>query len=164
LNTFGPHWAYWQERCKYEGSIGDPIVKKQPDRAVLITDAARSQDDQFRSRQIRYVSMMSIRAACLVVGAVLISIRPPLLPVWLILCAAGMVFLPWAAVLIANDRPAKTKAERAATARAREPKPQPTLTDHTPEPTEYLTIDLEPETGEHWVSSEPLQRDKRQTP
>ncbi|WP_127506661.1 DUF3099 domain-containing protein [Actinoplanes solisilvae] len=125
-------------------------MKKQPDRAVLITDAARSQDEQFRSRQIRYVSMMGLRAACLVAGAVLISIRPPLLPLWLILCAAGMVFLPWAAVLIANDRPARSKAERAASAQARAPKPQPTITQHTPEPTEYLTIDLEPEaTFEH---------------
>jgi len=136
-------------------SIGDPIVKKQPDRAVLITDAARSQDDQFRSRQIRYVSMMSIRAACLVVGAFLISFRPPLLPLWLTLCAAGMVFLPWAAVLIANDRPAKSKAERAADAVAREPKPQVTLPQHTPEATEYLTIDLEPtEAGEHWIPTD----------
>ena len=78
-------------------------MKKQP---VLITDAARSPEQQFRSRQIRYVSMMSVRAACLILGAVLISVRPPLLGLWLILCAAGMVFLPWAAVLIANLDPA----------------------------------------------------------
>jgi len=55
-------------------------VKKQP---VLITDAARSQDEQFRSRQIRYVTMMGLRAACLIAGAILISAHPPLLPVWL---------------------------------------------------------------------------------
>ena len=36
------------------------------------------------------------------------------LALWLVLCLAGMVFLPWAAVLIANDRPPKSKAERAA--------------------------------------------------
>ena len=81
-------------------------MKKQP---VLITNAAQSPDDQFRSRQIRYVTMMSIRAACLIIGAVLISVQAPLLPVWLILCAAGMVFLPWAAVLIANDRPGPSR-------------------------------------------------------
>jgi hypothetical protein len=91
-------------------------VKKQP---VLITDAARSQSDQLRSREIRYVTMMGLRVACLIVGAILISIKPPLLPLWLVFCAAGMVLLPWMAVLIANDRPAKSKAERAA------PKPQP---------------------------------------
>jgi len=92
-------------------------VKKQP---VLITDAARSQGDQLRSREIRYVTMMGIRALCLILGGVLISLRVPLLALWLVLCAAGMVFLPWAAVLIANDRPPKSKAERAADAAARE--------------------------------------------
>ncbi|MEU4556778.1 DUF3099 domain-containing protein [Actinoplanes sp. NPDC023936] len=92
-------------------------MKKQP---VLITDAARSQGDQLRSREIRYVTMMGIRALCLILGGVLISLRVPLLALWLVLCAAGMVFLPWAAVLIANDRPPKSKAERAADAAARE--------------------------------------------
>jgi hypothetical protein len=87
-------------------------VKKPQDRPVLITDAARSQSEQLRSREIRYVTMMALRAGCLILGAVLISARPPLLPVWLVLCAAGMVFLPWAAVLIANDRPPKSKTER----------------------------------------------------
>jgi hypothetical protein len=95
-------------------------VKKQPERPVLITDAARSQGDQLRSREIRYVTMMGLRLACLIVGAILISIKPPLLALWLVFCAAGMVLLPWMAVLIANDRPAKSKAERLA------PKPQPT--------------------------------------
>ncbi len=133
-------------------------MKKQP---VLITNASRSPDDQFRSRQIRYVTMMGIRALCLIIGAVLISVRPPWLPLWLILCAAGMVFLPWAAVLIANDRPAKSKAERAADAFAREQKAQATLPQHSAEATEYLTIDLEPtETGERWVVSDPREREK----
>ncbi|WP_433368583.1 DUF3099 domain-containing protein [Actinoplanes sp. CA-142083] len=114
-------------------------MKKQP---VLITDAARSQDEQFRSRQIRYVTMMGLRAVCLIIGAVLISVHPPLLALWLILCAAGMVTLPWMAVLIANDRPARSKAERAAAAAERE-KPQPSLTQHTDEQVEYLTIDAD---------------------
>jgi hypothetical protein len=127
-------------------------VKKQPERPVLITDAARSQEAQFRSRQIRYVSMMSIRAACLVVGAVLINLRPPLLGLWLVLCVAGMVVLPWMAVLVANDRPAKTKAERAASDLAARQKPQTSLPRHAAEQVEYLTIDAEvvqPETREH---------------
>ena len=114
-------------------------MKKQPERPVLITDAARSQDDQFRSRQIRYVTMMGMRAACLIIGAILISARPPLLPVWLILCAAGMVFLPWAAVLIANDRPPRSKAERAASEQTQ--RPQAALAEHSVEEVEYLTID-----------------------
>ncbi len=113
-------------------------MKKHP---VLITDAARSQDDQLRSRQIRYVSMMSVRAACLILGGVLISAQVPLLPVWLVLCALGMVFLPWAAVLIANDRPPKSKAERAADAAAREDV-RMALEEPRPEP-DFITIDSE---------------------
>jgi len=115
-------------------------VKKQQERPVLITNAAQSPSDQLRSRQIRYVSMMGLRAVCLILGAVLISVQPPLLPLWLILCAAGMVFLPWAAVLIANDRPPKTKAEREAA------KPQPTQTvieQHSAEEIKHRTIDAE---------------------
>jgi hypothetical protein len=130
-------------------------VKKQPERPVLITDAARSQSDQFRSRQIRYVSMMGLRAACLILGAILISVRPPLLPLWLSLCAAGMVLLPWAAVLIANDRPARSKAERAASAQ-RPAKPQATLAQHSAEQVDYLIIDVEStDSGERWAPPEP---------
>jgi Protein of unknown function (DUF3099) len=113
-------------------------VKKQHDRAVVITDAARSQSEQLRSREIRYVTMMGLRAACLILGAVLISVRPPLLPVWLALCAAGMVFLPWAAVLIANDRPPKSKTERYA---GRPAAPQPMLEQHSDEERQRRIID-----------------------
>ncbi|MEU4241450.1 DUF3099 domain-containing protein [Actinoplanes sp. NPDC026619] len=127
-------------------------MKKQP---VLITDAARSQGDQYRSRQVRYVTMMSVRAGCLILGAVLVSVRPPWLGLWLILCAAGMVFLPWFAVLIANDRPARTKDERAAAAFEREQEQQAALVQHPVEEVEYLTID-----GEHWTAAEP-ERDRK---
>jgi hypothetical protein len=116
-------------------------VKKQPERAVLITDAARSQSDQLRSRQIRYVTMMGLRAACLIAGAILISAEPPLLPLWLALCAAGMVLLPWAAVLIANDRPPRSKAERAAS--ATQPAPQRALDRHDAEDLKARTIDAD---------------------
>jgi arginine exporter protein ArgO len=120
-----------------------PIVKKQSERPVLITNAARSQEAQFRSRQIRYVSMMSIRAACLVLGAVLVSVHPPLLWLWLTMCVAGMVLLPWMAVLIANDRPAKTKEERAATELAKEQARQAALEQHPVKEQEYFTVDSE---------------------
>jgi arginine exporter protein ArgO len=114
-------------------------VKKQQERPVVITDAARSQREQLRSREIRYVSMMGLRAACLITGAILISVKPPLLPVWLILCAAGMVLLPWMAVLIANDRPAKTRAERAQAAR---PAPSHRVLEEKPAD-EHRVIDAE---------------------
>ncbi|WP_305782713.1 DUF3099 domain-containing protein [Symbioplanes lichenis] len=116
-------------------------MKKQSERPVLITDAARSQGDQLRSRQLRYVSMMGLRTLCLVAGAILISLQPPLLPLWLAFCALGMVFLPWAAVLIANDRPPKSKANPAV--------PQPgqrvrALDRESAEQQEQRTIDIEP--------------------
>ena len=136
-------------------------MKKQPERPVLITDAARSQNDQFRSRQIRYVTMMGMRAACLIIGAILISTRPPLLPVWLVLCAAGMVFLPWAAVLIANDRPPRSKAERAATTHPE--RPQPALAEHSAEEVEYLTIDSDVlDEPESWEPPARPEREHRQ--
>lgn len=140
-------------------------MKKQPERPVLITDAARSQNDQFRSRQIRYVTMMGMRAACLVIGAILISTRPPLLPVWLVLCAAGMVFLPWAAVLIANDRPPRSKAERAASAHPE--RAQPALAEQPVEEVEYITIDSDvvdkaAGEGERWEPPAQPEREQRQ--
>jgi hypothetical protein len=113
-------------------------VKKQPERPVLITNAARSQSEQLRSREIRYVTMMGLRVTCLIIGAILISARPPLLPLWLLLCAAGMVLLPWMAVLIANDRPARSKAERMASRPAR---PQRELGPQSAEDLESRTID-----------------------
>ena len=85
-------------------------MKKQSERPVLITNAARSQQEQLRSRHTRYLVMMGVRVGLLVVGTVVVSVRPPLLWLWLALCVAGMVLLPWIAVLIANDRPARSKA------------------------------------------------------
>ncbi|MFU8871365.1 DUF3099 domain-containing protein [Micromonospora sp. SL4-19] len=83
------------------------MVKRQAYQPILITDASRSQDDQLNSRQKRYVLMMGIRVACLVAGAILVGAKAPLLWLWLPLCGLGMVFIPWLAVLLANDRPPK---------------------------------------------------------
>jgi uncharacterized membrane protein len=83
------------------------VVKRQAYQPILITDAARSQDDQLNSRQKRYVLMMGIRVACLVAGAILVGAKAPLLWLWLPLCGLGMVLIPWLAVLLANDRPPK---------------------------------------------------------
>jgi hypothetical protein len=79
-------------------------LKRGAPRPVVITDAERSRDDQLRTRQIRYLIMMSIRAVCLIVAAVLVSTHVPLLPLWIGLCVVAMVLLPWLAVILANDR------------------------------------------------------------
>ncbi|MFC7545518.1 DUF3099 domain-containing protein [Plantactinospora sp. GCM10030261] len=101
-------------------------MKRPANRPILITDAARSQRDQLRSREVRYVVMMGIRAACLIVGAVLVSAKAPLLWLWLPLCVAGMVLIPWLAVLLANDGPPKEEHRFGARLRRRErPEPEP---------------------------------------
>ncbi|MDO3700479.1 DUF3099 domain-containing protein [Micromonospora sp. C28SCA-DRY-2] len=83
------------------------MVKRQAYQPILITDASRSQDDQLTSRQKRYVLMMGIRVACLIVGAILVGVQAPLLWLWLPMVALGMLLIPWLAVLLANDRPPK---------------------------------------------------------
>ncbi len=80
-----------------------PDVKRDR-RPVLITDARRSPQEELRYREIRYVLMMSVRAVCLVVAAVLVSARAPLLWLWLPLCGVGMLVVPWLAVILANER------------------------------------------------------------
>jgi hypothetical protein len=79
--------------------------------STLITDAPESPARELRRREIRYVIMMSVRALCLIVAAILISVRPPLLGLWIGLCIAGMVLLPWLAVILANDRPPRRRGE-----------------------------------------------------
>ena len=116
-------------------------MKKQQDQPWLITDAARSQRDQLRSREIRYVTMMGLRLSCLIAGAVLISLKPPLLPLWLALCAAGMVLLPWMAVIVANDRLPMSKAERGKLRHA--PASSAALEQHSAEERTRRTIDGE---------------------
>jgi uncharacterized membrane protein len=73
---------------------------------VLITEAEPSLGDQLKSRQRKYMLMMSSRLLCLVLAAVFYQTW------WLLtIFITGAVVLPWMAVLIANDRPPK-KAEQ----------------------------------------------------
>jgi hypothetical protein len=104
---------------------------------VVITDAEQSQDDQLRSRQIRYLIMMSVRALCLILAAVLVSVKPPLLPLWLIMCVIAMVLLPWLAVILANDRPPKEqyRLSHRLHPHARTEEPPPNAIAPTREPT-----------------------------
>lgn len=76
---------------------------KTSDRPVLITDAAASHEEQFAARKRRYVLLMGGRLLLFVLAAATYALSP-----WL---AAGLlalsVPLPWMAVLIANDAPAR---------------------------------------------------------
>ncbi|HEY8472957.1 MAG TPA: DUF3099 domain-containing protein [Natronosporangium sp.] len=79
-------------------------MRRRADRPIVITDAERSQEDQLRTREVRYIVMMSLRAASLVAAVVLFTLQPPLLWLWLAICAVGMILLPWIAVVLANDK------------------------------------------------------------
>ncbi|MET0864818.1 MAG: DUF3099 domain-containing protein, partial [Nakamurella sp.] len=70
--------------------------------ATVITEAEVPYDEQLRSRRKRYLIMMSMRVPFLI-AATLLYQTP-----WLaILIIAISIPLPWMAVLIANDRPAR---------------------------------------------------------
>jgi hypothetical protein len=84
-------------------------MKRGSARPVLITDASVSQEDDLRRRERRYIFMMALRAACLIIAVVLVLAKVPLLGLWLPICLAGMVLLPWFAVILVNDRPPKDK-------------------------------------------------------
>jgi Protein of unknown function (DUF3099) len=70
---------------------------------ILITDAALSLDDQHDARKRKYLIMMGLRIVCL-----LIAVATAPISLWLAVgfIVAGLA-LPWAAVIIANDRPPK---------------------------------------------------------
>jgi hypothetical protein len=79
---------------------GGGDVKKPEDEApALITDAARSYEEEFSARRRRYSIMMGMRVPFLVLAAV--CYHTPWLAATLIVLS---VPLPWCAVLIANDR------------------------------------------------------------
>jgi hypothetical protein len=69
---------------------------------ALITEAELSYSDQFRIRRRRYVIMMAMRVPFLIAAAA--TYHPPWLAITLI-CVS--IPLPWMAVLVANDRPAR---------------------------------------------------------
>lgn len=86
--------------------MGD--MRRAPaDQPILITSAPQSADDEYDRRRKRYAIMMAGRALC-VLGAVLVANVSLLLSLAFIV---GGAVLPWCAVLIANDRPPKAKAQ-----------------------------------------------------
>src|SRR5215831_9071057 len=112
-----PQWQYRQEGYRR----GDVVAHDR--RPGVITDAAENPETELRRREIRYVVMMLTRAGCLVGAAILVTTKPPLWPLWVLLCVVGMVLLPWLAVILANDRPPKSRAERLRDAQRDRPQP-----------------------------------------
>ena len=77
------------------------------DQPALITDAPESRDDEFDHRRKRYAIMMALRAVCVIAAAMTYRVSIVLALAFVV---AGMV-LPWCAVIIANDRPAKRRQQ-----------------------------------------------------
>lgn len=74
---------------------------------VLITTAAESNDDEFDRRRMKYAIMMGLRAVCVIAAASTYRVS-----IWLALAfVVGGMILPWCAVIIANDRPAKRRQQ-----------------------------------------------------
>lgn len=73
---------------------------------VLITEAQISQVDQHAARKKRYLITMIIRGISIVLAAIFYQ------TVWLMLIFAVLgTVLPWIAVVMANDRPPKSKQQ-----------------------------------------------------
>jgi Flp pilus assembly protein TadB len=73
------------------------------DQPVLITTAPESSDDEYDRRRKKYAIMMALRAVCVIAAASTYRISVLLALAFVV----GGMFLPWCAVLIANDRPAR---------------------------------------------------------
>jgi hypothetical protein len=74
---------------------------------LLITTAPEHSDDEFDRRRTKYAIMMGLRAVCVIAAATTYRISIALALAFVV----GGMILPWCAVIIANDRPAKKKQE-----------------------------------------------------
>ncbi|MFI1916849.1 DUF3099 domain-containing protein [Nocardia sp. NPDC020380] len=82
---------------------------EQKTNPALITEASTSLEQQHRDRVRRYTLIMAMRIPCLVGAAIAYGLWHSW---WLSLLIIGVsIPLPWIAVLIANDRPPRTKDE-----------------------------------------------------
>lgn len=73
-------------------------------RATNITSMPQSVEDERRARMVKYLVMMGIRGICLLS---LIWVRGP----WMLVAAAGAIFLPYFAVVIANAVSPRKRAD-----------------------------------------------------
>ena len=83
--------------------------RDSPDGPVLITEAQQSVEEQHKKRVRKYMFIMSFRIPALVLAAIAYGM-------WMNPCISMAIVgvsipLPWMAVLIANDRPPRTKDE-----------------------------------------------------
>jgi hypothetical protein len=97
-------------------------TRDHSDRPVLITEAPVNADDEFDHRRKRYLLMMIIRALCIVGAATTFHLSGWLAALFVVAAAV----LPWAAVLLANDRPAKQELRFRRFAGADVAPPEPT--------------------------------------
>lgn len=81
--------------------------RSHTDRAALITSAPESSDAEYDRRRKRYALMMGLRVLCVIGAALSYHLS---LALALVLVVGGIV-LPWCAVIIANDRPARKRAQ-----------------------------------------------------
>lgn len=77
--------------------------RNRSDQPKLITSAPQASGDGYDQRRKKYAIMMGTRALCVLLAATTYRVSFALAMVFVV---AGVV-LPWCAVLIANDRPAK---------------------------------------------------------
>jgi Flp pilus assembly protein TadB len=80
-------------------------MRRHGDQPTLITTVAISSDDELDKRKKKYAIMMGTRALCVILAASFYHVSVALA---LAFAIAGVI-LPWCAVLIANDRPAKRR-------------------------------------------------------
>src|SRR5690349_19894061 len=96
---FYPDGAIPAARCDH-GRGGGVVKSERDDTPVLITEAARSYEDEYAARKRKYLTMMLLRMPCLILAGIFHDTW------WLALAFVALsIPLPWIAVLIANDAP-----------------------------------------------------------
>jgi len=120
------------------------LSRPSADTPILITAAEPSLAEQHEARRRKYILMMSTRVVCLILAAACYHIK------WLMaVFALASVALPWMAVIIANDRPARRavsinffrgRRDQAAVAR-----PAPRNEQLPPSPGDSRVVDADPD-------------------
>lgn len=89
--------------------FGDSAESGTPRHPALITEAQQSIEDQHRARVKKYLTIMSFRIPALILAALAYGAFGN---AWISVGIIALsIPLPWIAVLIANDRPPRSKDE-----------------------------------------------------